>query len=90
MTKSTDYEFQNNKTSGKRSVFFGCSRIKDYVMNFMIRDLDFTFESSFDVISGVSKKNKISYKGKKVKREDDEEDSQIMQNKMSVMASLGG
>ncbi|XP_066934660.1 microtubule-associated protein futsch-like isoform X2 [Clytia hemisphaerica] len=41
------------------------------------------------LLPSVSKKNKISYKGKKVKREDDEEDSQIMQNKMSVMASLG-
>ena len=43
-------------------------------------------------MSGVSKKNKIGSKNNngKVKREDDEEDSQIMEDKMSVIASLGG
>ena len=40
----------------------------------------------------MSKKNKIGSNkaGNKVKREDDEEDTQIMEDKMSVMASLGG
>jgi len=40
--------------------------------------------------AGVSKKNKIVAKGNKVKREDDEEDAEIMQEKMSALASLGG
>ena len=39
---------------------------------------------------GVSKKSKVVSKGNKVKREDDEEDAMIMQEKMSALASLGG
>ena len=40
----------------------------------------------------MSKKNKIASNknNSKVKREDDEEDAQIMEDKMSVIASLGG
>lgn len=39
---------------------------------------------------GVSKKHKVHVKGQKVKREDNEEDAAIMQEKMSAMASLQG
>lgn len=61
----------------------------DNVATHLVKAAQAALTAAQKLLPSVAKKHKIATKGQKVKREDDEEDSAIMQQKLSALSSLG-